>query len=86
MDSVNLIGAEDVKTAGCRIKTAAESMKETMTQLDNTLLYYFNRNEELVKRIETSMEKVNINFMDLDDEDFEGLLERMKRMREVENG
>ena len=38
----------------------------------------------LVKRIETSIEKVNIDFMNLDDESFEGLLERMKRLREVE--
>lgn len=84
MDSINLVGAQDVSRAGSTIQSAAESMQETMTQLDNTLLYYLNRNEELVKRIETSIEKVNIDFMNLDDESFEGLLERMKRLREVE--
>ena len=81
-----LIGAADVKQAGNMISSAAESMRQTVGHLDDMLLLYLRRSEELVMRIETAMEKPNLEFMKFDDEQFEGMLVRMKRMRETEHG
>ena len=86
MDSIVLVGAEDVARAGSTIQSAAESMRQSVGYLDDILLQYFARSEGLVERIEAAMEKPNLEFMNLDEEEFELLLERMKQMRKVNNG
>ncbi len=65
MDSIVLVGAEDVARAGSTIQSAAESMRQSVGYLDDILLQYFARSEGLVERIEAAMEKPNLEFMNL---------------------
>lgn len=52
-----LIAAQQVVNASRSMNAAAESMRQTAGHLDDMLLLFLRRSEELVRRIEIAMEK-----------------------------
>ena len=58
MDSVLLIGAEDVRSAGNTIAAAASDMRQAAANIDGMSDRFLNRLEELVLRFEDAAEKI----------------------------
>lgn len=54
MESMVLIGADDVRQAGSKMKDAARSVEQSVANLDEVLQRALNRFEELVIRLETN--------------------------------
>lgn len=55
MDYVTLLGTEAVESAGHRIRSAADSMAQSVGYLDEALRMHHQRMEELVQRVEEVM-------------------------------
>ncbi len=53
MDTVLLIGTEEVTRAANRIASAAEQMQRAASQMDEALSLHTQRMDELVTRLET---------------------------------
>ncbi|KKN46306.1 hypothetical protein LCGC14_0674230 [marine sediment metagenome] len=57
MNHIHLLGAEEVGHAGRDISSAADSMRQTSSHLDESLRMFLNRFEDLVVRLEAAIEK-----------------------------
>jgi hypothetical protein len=57
MNAVHLIGAEDVRSAGCAMQHAAEAMQQAADSFDNALERHRQWMEEWLSRFEAAVEK-----------------------------
>ena len=58
METIVLLGSEDVRSAGNTISSAAGEMRQAALNLDGTADRFLNRLEELVLRFEDAAEKI----------------------------
>ena len=58
MESVFLVGAEDVRSAGSAIKSAAELMIQASANMDEAMRMHARTMEDLVTRFETAVESL----------------------------
>lgn len=58
MDSINLIGAEEVSRASSRMVSAADTMSQAASSIDHSNEMFLRRFEELVTRQELAAEKM----------------------------
>lgn len=59
MGTVQLIGAEDVRSAGYTMQHAADAMKQAANSFDDTLERHRRWMDEWLSRFETAIEKAN---------------------------
>lgn len=57
MDSIHLIGAEDIRSAGYTMQHAADSMRQAASAIEDTFQQYRRFMDDWLSRFEAALEK-----------------------------